>query len=252
MALDIKVFQSGDKALVRMTGKVVLDECDRIKSTIIPLISPQIKHINLDLSGVEFIDSAGLGAMVGVKVTSNKHKARLALLNPSKEVANILMVSKLDSIFDIITGSDARAVIESIAQPANQVAQPGVATASTPKGGPAVPAMPTTPSSNPTFENVTGQSVTEQIDGLCRQAVEFMKMGNYEGAAEAYQRVLQLNPDYVPALNNLAIVYEKRPEWHDLAIEQWNRVLSISTKNNDAKHTERAKKHLEFLASQQG
>ncbi|MCC5875646.1 MAG: anti-sigma factor antagonist [Candidatus Sumerlaeia bacterium] len=249
MALDIKIYEADGVALVRLSGKVILDECDHLKSRIIPLVTPQIGQINLDLSGVEFIDSAGLGAFVGIKVTSNKHRARLALLNPSKEVANILMVSKLDSIFDILTGAEAQGIIESLAQEKFEKDQPGAAPPSTRQQTPSVPSMPTA-SANPALATSANQTPAEQIDSLCRQAVEFMKAGNYDGAAQAYQRVLQLNPNYVPALNNLAIVYEKRPEWHEQAAEQWKRVLEISTANNDQKHIDRAKKHLDFLASQ--
>lgn len=250
MALDIKIYEADGVALIRLSGKVILDECDHLKSQIIPLVTPQIGQINLDLSGVEFIDSAGLGAFVGIKVTSNKHRARLALLNPSKEVANILMVSKLDSIFDILTGAEAQSVIESLAQSKFERSQTGTTPPSTRQQTPSVPSMPAA-SANPAIAtSSSNQSPAEQIDSLCRQAVEFMKAGNYDGAAQAYQRVLQLNPNYVPALNNLAIVYEKRPEWHDQSIEQWKRVLEISTANNDQKHIDRAKKHLDFLASQ--
>ncbi|MCX6999491.1 MAG: hypothetical protein NT106_04230, partial [Candidatus Sumerlaeota bacterium] len=51
--------------------------------------------------------SAGLGVLVGLKMTSNKNKARMVLVTPSSTVNDILLVSKLHSIFDIMTGSDA-------------------------------------------------------------------------------------------------------------------------------------------------
>lgn len=115
--MDIKIYEASGKVLVRLKGRIVLDECDRLKSTITTVINPEVTNLNLDLSGVDFIDSAGLGALVGVKVTSNKHRTRLALINPSRGVSDILMVSKLDSIFDILTGSEAEELLRSLAQP---------------------------------------------------------------------------------------------------------------------------------------
>ena len=49
------------------------------------------------------------------------------------------------------------------------------------------------------------------------------------------------------ARNNLAIVYEKKPEWRDLAIEQWQQLMELCERNNDEKHVERARKHLAVL-----
>ena len=53
----------------------------------------------------------------------------------------------------------------------------------------------------------------EQVDEHCRKAVELMRQGDYEKAVEKYLEALKIDPDYLPAYNNLAIVYEKRPAW---------------------------------------
>ena len=74
-----------------------------------------------------------------------------------------------------------------------------------------------------------------------------MRQGNYESSIECYKSALELDPDYLPALNNLAIVYEKQPSWHTLAIENWRRVLEISRQRNDEKHIDRAERHLADL-----
>jgi tetratricopeptide (TPR) repeat protein len=85
------------------------------------------------------------------------------------------------------------------------------------------------------------------VEEQCRKAVEFMRQGNYESSIECYKEALNLDPDYLPALNNLAIVYEKQPSWHNLAIENWNRVLELSRQRNDEKHMDRAERHLADL-----
>lgn len=241
--MEITVYQNAGAALVRLKGRVVLDECDRLKSSVVPLISPQLAQINLDLSEVEFIDSAGLGALVGIKVSSNKHRTRLALLNPSRAVSDILMVSKLDSIFDILTGPEASAVIQGLALPHYQ--RTTAAGAGAPARPAGVPAMPSA-AAHATLPGPAGDG-REKLESLCRQAVDLMRQGDYERAAEAYRAALAINPDYLPALNNLAIVCEKRPDWHPQAIMHWQRVLDLSTRSGDAKHIERAQKHLAML-----
>lgn len=258
--MDIKIYEASGRVLVRLKGRIVLDECDRLKSTITTVINPEVSNLNLDLSGVDFIDSAGLGALVGVKVTSNKHRTRLALINPSRGVSDILMVSKLDSIFDIVTGTEAEELLRSLAQPQYERSAGGPAVGPQLSRGPAMPVMPgmglprnapPAPGAGgspvPASAAGTAASAKDRIDQLCRDAVEFMRKLDYEQAAACYQQVIDMSPDYLPAYNNLAIVYEKMPSAQARAIEAWKKVLELSSRRNDAKHIERAQKHLEAL-----
>lgn len=240
--MELKFYEAHGNLLVKLRGRVVLDECDRMKATIVPAIAPGVSQINLDLSEVDFIDSAGLGALVGIKVSANKHRARLTLINPSRGVSDILMVSKLDSIFDIITGADADALLRQVAQPQFEKAPAGAAPVAA-SSGPAMPVMPASAAAMPGSAG-TGK---DRIDQLCKDAVDHMRRGDYDSAAQAYREAIEINADYLPAHNNLAIVYEKKPEWRSQAIAQWKRVLDLSSRNGDQKHIDRARKHLATL-----
>ncbi len=242
--MDVRIYESGGNVLIQLQGRVVLEECDRLKSSILPFINPSISTMSLDLSKVEFIDSAGLGALVGIKISANKHKARLALLNPSRGVSDILMVSKLDSIFDLVTGQDAETTIQQLEKPENEKSASGDGGGSSDKG-PSMPSMPQSAQQSGAASEDDPKKA--ELDRLCRSAVEHMKRGDFEKAAETYIEALDLEPTYLPANNNLAIVYEKKPHWHAKAIEQWKKVLDLSTKNNDQKHIDRAQKHLNNL-----
>lgn len=246
-SMDIKLFQNKDRMLVQLSGRVVLDECDQLKSAIVPRIEPGIKYVGLDLGGVDFIDSAGLGVLVGMKVSSKKTGATLALINPSRGVSDILIVSKLDSIFDILTGSDGAAIIEELARDDFHVDgdKPTQAASSTSPSYQEPPAA--TPSPGGTKGDSDAISPKERIEQLCRDAIDFMRQRDYDSAIECYKQVLEIEPDYLTAINNLGIVYEKKPQWRELAIEQWERVLELSQGRGDQKHIERAQKHLDAL-----
>jgi anti-sigma B factor antagonist len=243
--MEIRLYEATGNLLVKLKGRIVLDECDRLKSTIVPAITPSVRQVNLDLSEVDFIDSAGLGVLVGIKVSSKKHGADLALLSPSRDVSNILVVSKLDSIFSLVTGPDARELINNLSQPQFE-RQPGGGNAAAFTRTPAVPAMPAAAPVAGAGIPAPG-SPKEQIDRLCKDAVEHMRRGDYESAVNCYIEAIRIQPDYLTAHNNLAIVYEKKPQWQDKAIEAWKTVLEISSRNNDQKHIDRAQKHLNNL-----
>lgn len=238
--MDIRIYQNGDKLLVALGGRVVLDECDRLKAAVVPRIAPGIAQVFLDLSGVDFIDSAGLGVLVGMKVSSNKSRSKLALLKPSKGVADILLVSKLDSIFEIMTGSDAEAASAALAQSQFLVEGDGKAA-----GAPASQqhAFQAPPSSQIADEPTDKQ----RIETLCKQAFDHMRQRDFQSAVDCYEQALQIDPNYLPAHNNLAIVFEKHPQWRERAVAAWERVLELSQSRGDQKHLERAQKHLQQL-----
>lgn len=271
----IKIYKSKEKLYISITGKIVLEECDRIKTSVLPFIDRGLNQIYVDLEQVVFIDSAGLGVLVGLKMTANKNKARLILSNPSRGVYDVLNVSKLDNIFDIITGKDAEMPKLTLMNEENLIKEISDEMAEEkPQVSPKIPQKPVIqqpneppppPVSSPIIQMQPppqiqepqkikaaesakdGKSPQDLIDEYCRNAVEFMRQGYYEKAVEEYKKSLDVNPEYLPALNNLAIVYEKKPSWNSKAIEQWEKVLQISTRDNDPKHMDRATKHLENL-----
>lgn len=247
--LEISTYQNGEQLLVRLKGRIILDECDRLKSTVTGAVTSATRQINLDLSEVDFVDSAGLGALVGIKVSANKFKAKLSLLSPGRGVQDILMVSKLDSLFDLVTGEEAERTIKSLAKEEYALGSGASEAPKPPK--PATPAMPSDPAgtaSGPPQPAGSGQDAARiQLDQLCRQALEHMRQGDYESAVVCYERAIGIDPTYMAAQNNLAIAYERRPDWQEKAIAQWERVLEMSREANDQKHVDRAVKHLQAL-----
>ena len=55
----------------------------------------------LDLSGVPYIDSAGIGALVGAYVNHNKENRSLALVGVGERVLNALRITHVDSFFRV-------------------------------------------------------------------------------------------------------------------------------------------------------
>jgi len=120
--MHLDIYRNGDALFVQVHGRVVLDEVDRLKSSILPHIQPGVTRVAIDMANVEFIDSAGLGVLVGLKMNANKAKARLSIVSPSQGVADILYVSKLDGIFEVLTGTPAEVMRAEMCLPELRVA----------------------------------------------------------------------------------------------------------------------------------
>lgn len=85
-----------------LVGRIALGEGTALlRDTIRELTEQGSRLILLNLSGVDFIDSAGLGELVRTHASIQNHGGRLKLVNPSRTVYDLLRVTKLDRVFDI-------------------------------------------------------------------------------------------------------------------------------------------------------
>lgn len=60
------------------------------------------RNIQVDLCETNFVDSCGLGALIALHKTAAGRKGKLSLLNPQPAVQQILELTRLDGIFEII------------------------------------------------------------------------------------------------------------------------------------------------------
>jgi anti-anti-sigma factor len=237
------IYLANGQLLVHIEGRVVLDVCDPLKKAVLAALTPAVSNVLVDLSKTEFIDSAGLGTLVGIKIKCNQIKARMTVVSPSPSVADVLSISKLNEIFEIATGEEAKSLVGSLASPTNLVRTVGG------KGEVVTPAFqsPETLKIEEPKRRPKDAQTIERIEELCRNATEALRRGNYEESVRFYREAIEMDGEYLPARNNLAIVYEKRPEWRQKAIEQWEMVFRLSDQLGDSKHKERAEKHLQAL-----
>jgi len=102
MKLDER--ESGDVTILTITGEITLSAGGdvQLKDKIQSLLQQGRRKILLDLGNVSYVDSAGLGQLVQATVTASKNGAKLKLLNLTKRLNDLLVVTKLSTVFDIV------------------------------------------------------------------------------------------------------------------------------------------------------
>jgi anti-sigma B factor antagonist len=99
-----------DVTILDLKGKMTLGEGDELlKDKIGSLVSQGKKKILLNLEAVPYIDSACLGEIVRTYTSISRQGGRLKLLNVSKRIQDLLVITKLITIFDSYDG-EAEAV----------------------------------------------------------------------------------------------------------------------------------------------
>jgi anti-sigma B factor antagonist len=102
MALSIGAREVSHVTILDLRGRIVLgDEIDELRSAIRNLIDEGKKKIILNLADVDYIDSSGVGALVGGFTAVRNAGGELKLLNLSQKVHDVLHVTKLYTVFDI-------------------------------------------------------------------------------------------------------------------------------------------------------
>ncbi len=87
--------------ILDLTGKLTIGDGDELlKDKINSLIQQGRKKLILNLEGVPYVDSAGLGEIVRTYTTVSRQGGNLKLLNLTKRITDLLMITKLLTVFD--------------------------------------------------------------------------------------------------------------------------------------------------------
>ena len=109
MALSVQTQVSGDVFILRCNGRIVFgDECAVLRERIGNMLSGTPKIV-VNLKGVDYIDSGGLGMLVGLLLSARNRGGELKLVSPRKRVRDVLRNTNLDRIFRLY-GNDDEAV----------------------------------------------------------------------------------------------------------------------------------------------
>ena len=93
-----------------LKGKLTIGEGDALlKETIQKLMEKGHNNLLLNLEGVPYVDSAGLGEIVRTYTTVSRQGGSLKLLNLTKRITDLLAITKLLTVFDTFE-SEAEAV----------------------------------------------------------------------------------------------------------------------------------------------
>jgi anti-sigma B factor antagonist len=100
--MNISTRKVEDVTLVDISGQIILGpETGQLRNTVHDLVSRGDKKIILNLAEVSYIDSSGLGELIASYTTVRNQGGQLKLLNLNKKVKDLLLITKLYTIFDV-------------------------------------------------------------------------------------------------------------------------------------------------------
>jgi anti-sigma B factor antagonist len=99
--LDLKERQAGDVTILDLSGEVRIgDSSVALRESVRNLADQGKKKLLLNLAGVKYIDSSGIGELIANYTTISRQGGQLKLLNLTDKIQNLLVITKLLTVFD--------------------------------------------------------------------------------------------------------------------------------------------------------
>jgi anti-sigma B factor antagonist len=99
--LKVKTRMEGDVAVISVSGKLMGGpESDALRNEVKNLIDDGSKKFVVNLKGVPWINSTGLGALMAVYTSIQRSEGVLKLCHVSDRIQSLFMITKLLTIFD--------------------------------------------------------------------------------------------------------------------------------------------------------
>lgn len=112
MLLEIRERRVGDVVILDLVGKITIGEGSvLLRDSVSRLLDQGSNRIILNLGGVSYVDSSGIGELVSRYTTTKNTGGRLKLLNLPKKIKDLLMITKLLTVFEIY--EDEQTALES-------------------------------------------------------------------------------------------------------------------------------------------
>ncbi|WP_223787093.1 STAS domain-containing protein [Marinicella meishanensis] len=96
----IQFDKSDQQTTLFISGEVDLSNSAELRKTILGALKTT-DSVKVNLSGVDYIDSSGIAAMVEGLQFANSNGKKFSLTAPSQQVNSILRLARLDQVFDI-------------------------------------------------------------------------------------------------------------------------------------------------------
>ena len=101
MDLSLSTRPEGDKTVVEVGGEIDVYTAPRLREQLVDLVAEGKYHLVVDMEKVDFLDSTGLGVLVGGLKRVRAHEGTLHLVCSQERVLKVFRITGLTKVFSI-------------------------------------------------------------------------------------------------------------------------------------------------------
>lgn len=107
LKLSMNVTVSASAAILRLKGRICFKHEATLFSTIAQLFLKNRQHLIVELSGIEMIDSAGIGELVLLYMQARATGCEVRIVAPVKRLRQLLELTNIAGLFETYSTVDA-------------------------------------------------------------------------------------------------------------------------------------------------
>lgn len=96
MELAIDITPNPERYVIAITGEIDISNADRLRDAIDMALEQPTELVSLDFSGVSYIDSTGIGVLVGAAHHADEHGKRFEVVNAQPNVQCVAQLLGVD------------------------------------------------------------------------------------------------------------------------------------------------------------
>ena len=97
--LQLETTKTAEEILVRCIGRITSTTTGMVQAEVRNCI-PETKRVVLDLTDVSYMDSSGLGAIVGLYLSARRQERELKLINLNQRLKELFRITNLAKVFE--------------------------------------------------------------------------------------------------------------------------------------------------------
>ena len=101
MALEISSEITDEKAIIRIEGEVDVSNASELRDALDTALADGAKEVEVDFAEVAYIDSTGIGVLVGAAHRAQESGSVLVVANPQKNVERVFSLLGVDKDLNV-------------------------------------------------------------------------------------------------------------------------------------------------------
>ena len=99
--MEITKRRVGDITILDLKGKLTIGSgAELLRDTVASVVFQEERKILLNLAGVPYMDSGGLGELVRCSLVAGRASGAVKLVNMTTKISDLLTITKLSNVFD--------------------------------------------------------------------------------------------------------------------------------------------------------
>ena len=101
MDLSVSTHEAGDVTVVAISGEIDVYTAPKLRDTLTELVGSGAYRLIIDMDQVEFLDSTGLGVLVGGLKKVRAHDGSMDIVCSQERLLKIFTITGLSKVFSI-------------------------------------------------------------------------------------------------------------------------------------------------------